>query len=39
VLYSYLVREKRPAAAPQSSSPPPLASGGGMPAHMPASKD
>ena len=38
VLYSYLVRDKRSVAAPQSSTPP-MASGGGMPAHMPASKD
>jgi multidrug efflux pump subunit AcrB len=38
VLYSYLVRDKRPASAP-TSEPASIASGGAMPAHMPASKD
>ena len=38
VLYSYLVRERRPAAAAASLTPP-MTSGGAMPAHMPASKD
>ncbi|HEY2560840.1 MAG TPA: efflux RND transporter permease subunit [Caldimonas sp.] len=38
VLYSYLVRDKRPAAAPAASAPR-AASGGTMPSHMPASPD
>jgi multidrug efflux pump subunit AcrB len=38
VLYSYLVRDKRPAPAATPVEPRP-SSGGAMPAHMPASKD
>jgi hypothetical protein len=36
VLYSYLVRARRPAKVDEGARP---ASGGAMPAHMPASKD
>jgi Cu/Ag efflux pump CusA len=36
VLYSYLVRDRRPARPRET---PPALAGGSMPAHMPASKD
>ena len=38
VLYSYLVRDKKPKPQPELADGRP-ASGGAMPAHMPASKD
>jgi hypothetical protein len=38
VLYSYLVRDKRPAAASAAAAPR-ASSGGTMPSHMPASPD